>query len=82
MKKQKKKKEVVRQAVQTPSMHPLNWAILGVALILIALGFFSLSRGSVTLAPILLVLGYCVAVPLALLLRFGPRQEKKDAGNV
>lgn len=55
----------------------INWIILGVAVILIAVGFISLARGSITLAPILLVLGYCVAVPLALLLRI----KRKVSGN-
>ena len=43
--------------------------ILGVAgLIALALGYFLLSQGSITAAPILLVLGYVVLVPLALIL--------------
>ncbi len=82
MAKKKRKKEIIRPAVQTPSMHVLNWVLLAVAIVLIVLGFFSLSKGSVTLAPILLALGYCVVVPLALLLRFGRKQEKKDENHV
>ena len=43
--------------------------VLGVAgLIALALGYFLLSQGSITAAPILLVLGYVVLVPLALIL--------------
>lgn len=42
---------------------------LGVAgLVALALGYFLLSEGSITAAPILLVLGYVVLVPLALIL--------------
>jgi hypothetical protein len=37
------------------------------ALAVIAVGFADLSRGGTTLAPILLVLGYCVLVPIAIL---------------
>jgi hypothetical protein len=37
------------------------------ALITIALGFADLARGGTTIAPVLLVLGYCVLVPLAIL---------------
>ena len=40
------------------------WAVA--ALVLIA-GYADLVRGGETLAPILLVLGYCVFVPLAIL---------------
>jgi len=42
---------------------------LAVALGVIALGFVVLAGGDTTIAPILLVLGYLVLVPLALLKR-------------
>ena len=37
------------------------------ALAAIAVGFADLARGGTTIAPVLLVLGYCVLVPLAIL---------------
>ena len=37
------------------------------ALATIVIGFADLARGGVTIAPVLLVLGYCVLVPLAIL---------------
>lgn len=37
------------------------------ALATIAVGFVDLARGGTTIAPILLVLGYCVLVPIAIL---------------
>ena len=40
------------------------WAIAAATLLL---GYIDLIRGGVTIAPILLVLGYCVLVPLAIL---------------
>ncbi len=43
----------------------LGW--WGVALGVLALGYADLWRGGETLAPILMVLGYCVLVPLAIL---------------
>ena len=39
----------------------------GLALLSLVLGFADLVRGGQTLAPILLVLGYCVLVPIAIL---------------
>jgi len=43
--------------------------ILGVIGILtVALGYFLLSQGSITAAPLLLVLGYVVLLPLAIIL--------------
>ena len=37
------------------------------ALAVIAIGFADLARGGTTIAPVLLVLGYCVLVPVAIL---------------
>lgn len=37
------------------------------ALIVIVVGFADLARGGTTIAPVLLVLGYCVLVPIAIL---------------
>jgi hypothetical protein len=45
-----------------------NLIVLIVGLALIGTGFYSLARGSITLAPILLVAGYCVAIPVALIM--------------
>ena len=39
----------------------------GIALLAIVAGFFDLARGGITIGPILLVLGYCVLVPIAIL---------------
>jgi len=41
--------------------------ILIAALVAIVLGFVFLGRGSISLAPVLLVLGYCILVPIALI---------------
>lgn len=64
----KKKKKAIRAR---PSLMWgfKNYLLFVMALTAIGLGFYTLSKGSVTLAPILLILGYCVLVPLAILLR-------------
>jgi hypothetical protein len=52
-----------------------NWTLLAVGLATIALGYLALgvppANGflSLTLAPLLLVAGYCVLIPLAILTR-------------
>ena len=38
-----------------------------VALMVIVLGHISLGMGSITFAPVCLVLGYCILVPLAII---------------
>jgi hypothetical protein len=47
------------------SRSPLLW--WGLAALSLVLGYADLARGGETVAPILLVLGYCVLVPLAIL---------------
>jgi hypothetical protein len=42
----------------------VRWAVAGVVL---AAGYVDLALGGETVAPILLVIGYCVLVPLAIL---------------
>jgi hypothetical protein len=60
-----------------------NYIIFGAGIFLIILGYLALSKGpwdsfwSLTLAPILLVIGYCVAIPLAILYR----KKKKESGQ-
>lgn len=41
----------------------------GAAVLSLALGYADLARGGETVAPILLVIGYCVLVPWAILAR-------------
>jgi hypothetical protein len=50
---------------ETPRSRPLLY--WGLALLAIVAGFADLWRGGVTVAPILLVIGYCILVPLAIL---------------
>ncbi|HEU4629558.1 MAG TPA: hypothetical protein VFS08_07415 [Gemmatimonadaceae bacterium] len=48
-----------------PSRRALGW--WGAAALVLLLGYVDLARGGVTLAPVLLVLGYVVLVPAAVL---------------
>jgi len=55
-----------------------NLILFGVALAVIVIGYLFLARGSITIAPILLVLGYCVLVPVAIIFR--PRRRRGEPG--
>ena len=44
-----------------------NLLLLLVALAVIVVGHVSLGMGSITFAPVCLVLGYCILVPLAII---------------
>ena len=48
-----------------PRTRPYLWWLIA-AIVLLA-GYADLVRGGTTLAPILLVIGYCVLVPIAIL---------------
>ena len=61
-----------------------NLLIIGVGLLIIATGYLALMEGSVegflplVVAPILLVLGYCVIIPIGIL--YKKKQGKKEQG--
>ncbi|MCK5126114.1 MAG: hypothetical protein KAR42_07645 [candidate division Zixibacteria bacterium] len=59
---------------------PINYAIIGAAVMSIVFGYISLGSGSITLAPILLVLGYCVLFPLGIIFK-GTPDEKVETGE-
>ena len=48
---------------------PANTVLLGLGVAVLVVGYVALSKGSITLAPVLLVLGYCGLIPASLLLR-------------
>jgi hypothetical protein len=52
-----------------------NYMVLGIGLLVIILGFIFLAMGDITISPILLVLGYCVIIPLGILL---PKEKAED----
>ncbi|SVB99475.1 uncharacterized protein METZ01_LOCUS252329, partial [marine metagenome] len=43
-----------------------HYQMFGVGLVTILAGFIALGFGSITLAPLLMVVGYCVLIPLIL----------------
>jgi len=53
------------QSKSAPRSRPLS--LWGIAAATLLAGYIDLARGGETLAPILLVIGYCVLVPLAIL---------------
>lgn len=65
-KKGKRKREEKRVTLRFTAK---NYTGLAIGIVCILVGFLTLSKGSITLAPILLVLGYCVIVPVAILLK-------------
>ncbi|UCG61815.1 MAG: hypothetical protein JSV52_00570 [Candidatus Zixiibacteriota bacterium] len=58
-----------------------NYIVFALALLVIILGFYTLSTGSITLAPILLVLGYCVLLPIALIIKANPEEDRSPQAD-
>jgi hypothetical protein len=61
------------------ALAPINYALFGAALVAIIAGYVLLSRGSITAAPLLLILGYIVLVPAALLVGLSGRSRGTEA---
>ena len=59
-----------------------NYVILGAGLISIVLGFVILSTGNAVISTILLVLGYMVLIPIALLLKFKGEKAERSVEQV
>lgn len=64
----------------------INYYIIGVGIVLIILGYVALSGDQVEgvmplyVAPILLVLGYCVVIPIGIMYR--KKEKKAETGEM
>ena len=75
--KEKSKKGSFRKVRKGPGLAfgPKNYQLFGIGLLIIILGFAFMTKGpvdsfwSLTLAPILLVIGYCLVIPASILYR-------------
>lgn len=57
-----------------------NYIWFAISMAVIILGYFLLAQGSMTLAPVLLVGGYCVLIPISLLIK--GRDDSSDSAEV
>ncbi|MBN2009399.1 hypothetical protein JW960_08635 [candidate division KSB1 bacterium] len=87
MKKRIEKKTKARQKAVAFTLTSRNYQLFGISILVIILGYIALSKGpansfwSLTLAPILLVIGYCVIVPIAIIYRGKNKQELSQSGD-
>ncbi len=69
----KRSKKATARSQNGLALAKANYLIFGAAVLVLALGYWTLSQEpvdgfmSLTLAPILLVIGYCVLIPLAIM---------------
>jgi hypothetical protein len=55
-----------------------NYILFAIGIFVIVIGYITLGYGSITLAPILLVLGYCVIIPIAIIINGGRERPKES----
>jgi uncharacterized membrane protein len=67
--KKKEQKEQKHEVLLDTKFSKKNTMFFGIGLILLIIGFVLLAAGDITLAPILLAVGYLVFFPLGILLK-------------
>jgi uncharacterized membrane protein HdeD (DUF308 family) len=81
--KSKQQSRIQKPAKELFGFTQKNYILFFAGLVVIVLGFFALAQPPVsgfmtlTLAPILLVIGYCILVPWAIFWK--PKQQKTDS---
>ena len=60
-----------REGAEEAPLTTLNYILFIAGLVVITAGWFLLRAGNVFLSPILLILGYCVMIPLGIILKSG-----------
>ena len=58
-----------------------NWMLMGGGVLAAVIGYVLLARGDITLAPILIVAGYCALIPLGIVWRDRPRPVAKPGSS-
>lgn len=78
MAKDRKRKEKDTERETVP-FGKLNYILFAAGLIVITAGWFLLRAGSISVSPVMLILGYCVIIPAAIIIV--PGKGKKDSGK-
>lgn len=75
----KKKKKMIKEAKKQTkkitateeilSFNKKNYSLFAAGIISIIIGYLFLSKGSITVAPILLVLGYVILIPTSIIIK-------------
>jgi hypothetical protein len=73
----RKKPVEVQRTIRWP-FGKKNYILFGVAIAVAIIGYIALGRGSMTLAPILLVLAYCVLMPLSIIIKDHPEDSVSE----
>lgn len=63
------KKTISDEGKDTVPFGKLNYILFAAGLVLITAGWFFLRAGRITISPIMLILGYCVVIPVAIIVK-------------
>lgn len=58
-----------RGSIEEAPLTTINYVLFIAGLLVITAGWFLLRAGHVSISPILLILGYCVMIPLGIIVR-------------
>jgi hypothetical protein len=56
-----------------------SYTWFGIGILVIVIGYISLAMGSITLAPILLVAGYCIIIPISIIISGEKKKEETSS---
>jgi len=62
---------------QTIPFGKLNYILFAAGLLVITAGWFLLRAGHISLSPVMLILGYCVIIPVAIVFVPGRKKDSK-----
>ncbi len=56
----------------------MNYILFAAGLLIITAGWFMLRAGHISISPIMLILGYCVIIPVAIIIAPGQKKDKAE----
>ncbi len=59
------------KGLEEPPLTTLNYVLFIAGLLVITAGWFLLRAGHISVSPVMLIVGYCVLIPLGIILRPG-----------
>lgn len=71
-----------KKALETLGFTKTNYILMALGLGMIIVGYILLAVGDITGAPILLVLGYCAVLPIAILFGRKTKPEEDSSGSI
>ena len=72
---EKKNKSRPAEERETVPFGTINYVLFAAGLLMITAGWFLLRAGHISISPVMLILGYCVVVPAAIIMVPGGKKD-------